>query len=390
MTRLQKSAIQNRSMGSSEDSGYSTSHRQDGTVSLPKTGVLVGYFEGEGIGQEIIPIALRILERACAKSGVVLHLREGGLIGNPAAEISGSPMPPAVVEFCDGVFSDGGTILCGPGGGRFVYDLRKRFDLYCKFTPLVPARALGDVGCLKPAHVAGVDILAVRENTGGLYLGGSTVGITETGDEVVTHCFQYTAAQVRRILEAAFAAAAQRRGRVCVTVKPGGVPLISQLWASEARELAKETGISLSILEIDHAVYQMIASPGAFDVFVSPNMFGDVLADAGALLLGSRGMSYSGNFDSEGRAVYQTGHGAAHDLAGTDRANPLGQVLSVAMMLRESLGLPEAAALVEEAIHRVLAKGFRTQDIAGPRSTVVGTQEMGQRVLQALEEGPDQ
>ena len=142
--------------------------------------------------------------------------------------------------------------------------------------------------------------------------------------------------------------------------------------------------MELSILEIDNAVYQLIANPLAFDVVASPNMFGDVLADAGALLLCSRGMSYSGNFGVGGRAVYQTAHGAAHDLAGSDQANPLGQVLSVAMMLRESLGLPEASALIHKAVESLLDKGFRTADIASKESTVVGTKEMSRLLLEAV------
>ncbi len=348
--------------------------------------LLVGCFVGEGVGAEIVPIALDLLRDVCERVGRKLEIRHGGLIGKPAIAATGKALTDEATAFCNAVFAEGGAILCGPGGGRFVYELRAHFDLFCKLTPLVPLACLGDAGCLRPERLAGVDILAVRENTGGLYLGESLSDTDEAGEQIVRHCFQYTSAQVRRILESAFTAAAHRRCKVCVTVKPGGVPAISRLWQIQAEALAEATGIELSVLEIDNAVYQLIAHPLAFDVVVSPNMFGDVLADAGSLLLGSRGMSYSGNFGAGGRAVYQTGHGAAHDLAGMDRANPIGQALSVAMMLRESFALPQAADLVLKAIESVVGRGMRTADIAGPGSTVVGTREMGRRIVDALGE----
>ncbi|MEZ0373939.1 MAG: isocitrate/isopropylmalate family dehydrogenase, partial [Candidatus Sericytochromatia bacterium] len=142
-------------------------------------------------------------------------------------------------------------------------------------------------------------------------------------------------------------------------------------------------------LEIDNASYQLIARAQDFDVVVAPNMFGDVLADCGALLLGSRGMSFSGNFGAGGKAVYQTGHGAAYDLAGSDKANPLGQILSLAMMLRESYAWPEGAARIEAAVARTLEQGYRTPDIAAPGCQVVGARELARRVCQAIEAGFD-
>jgi len=162
------------------------------------------------------------------------------------------------------------------------------------------------------------------------------------------------------------------------------VPSISRLWSERSELLAAGTGVALDVMEIDNAVYQLIARPAEFDVVVSPNMFGDVIADAGALLLGSRGLSFSGNFSSDGKAVYQTGHGAAHDIAGTDRANPLGQMLSLAMMLEESFALPSAAAAIRLAINDVLASGKRTRDIAEAHDTVLGTQAMTEQVRAAL------
>lgn len=350
-----------------------------------KESLIVGYFLGEGIGEEIIPPALDVLRAVCDRFGQRLELRPGGLIGKPAFEASGKALTDAAVDFCEDIFSAGGTILCGPGGSRFVYEMRAHFDLYCKFTPLVPCPALQDAGCIRPQHLDGVDILAVRENTGGLYFGKSTTTTDRDGGIVVNHLYSYSARQVHRILDIAFAAAQQRRGKVCVTTKPGGIPAISRLWQDQAEALSAETGVELSILEIDNAVHQIISNPRIFDVVASPNMFGDVLADAGALLLCSRGMSYSGNFGFGGRAVYQTAHGAAYDIAGADRANPIGQILSVAMMLRESLGLPEASNIIQRAIESVLERGFRTADIASPGSTVVGTKEISCLLIAAID-----
>jgi len=282
----------------------------------------VGYFIGEGIGSEIVPPALELLQVVCEKFDRRLELREGGLIGKLALEKSGRALTDEVIDFCTQIYSEGGAIICGPGGGHFVYELRARFDLFCKYTPIIPFPALQDAGCFKPNHLEQVDILAVRENTGGIYFGDSDIIKNKEGDEVFCHRFKYSSGQVRRILECAFAAAEHRKRKVCVTTKPGGIPEIRAPWKKYAEEISAEKKVELSILEIDNAVYQLIANLRAFDVVVSSNMFGDIIADAGALLLGSRGMSYSGNFGAGGKAVYQTVHGAAYDIAGTGKANP--------------------------------------------------------------------
>lgn len=347
---------------------------------------VIGYFLGEGIGSEIIPPSVELLSTVCERLNVNLELRCGGLIGTPALLASGKALTDQAAGFCSEIFSEGGAILCGPGGGRFVYELRAHFDLHCKFTPIIPCPALQDAGCIKSHHLRDIDILAVRENTGGLYFGESSTIKDENGDATVLHRYGYTVSQVKRILKSAFAAARRRRGKICLTAKPDGIPAISQLWRHHAEELSSETGVELSILEIDNAVYQLIANPQAFDVIVSSNMFGDIIADAGALLLGSRGMSYSGNFGTGGKAVYQTAHGAAYDIAGRDIANPVGQFLSVAMMLRESMGSPEGAALILKAINAVLDRGFRTADIAHSESVLVGTKEMSRLILHAVSE----
>ncbi len=223
-----------------------------------------------------------------------------------------------------------------------------------------------------------MDIVIVRENTGGVYLGewGQDKGNSGTA----FHRFSYKEAHVERILMVAARLACNRRGRLTVVLKPGGVPAISSMWQRKMQEVCTGLDLEPRMLEIDNAMYQIIANAQAFDVVVAPNMFGDVLADGAGLLLGSRGLCFSGNFNDSQAAVYQTGHGAAYDLAGTDQANPVGQIHALAMMLRESFGLHREAAAVEAAVAFTLAEGFRTPDIAGPDSKVVGTAELGRRI----------
>jgi 3-isopropylmalate dehydrogenase len=350
---------------------------------------ILGVLAGEGVGPEIIRVTLDLLDILLRSSSRCIDIRFGGDIGLPAQAKSGQSLSEEVVKFCANIFAQQGAVLCGPGGGRFVYDLRARFDLYCKFTPLRPLAALRDTGVLRPEYLEGVDIVAVRENIAGLYFGEWGQSCDDHGGMTAFHHIRYRHDQVRRILEVAVNLAASRSGRMAVVLKPGGIPAISTLWVEALESIPAAGKLRTQVLEIDNATYQMIANPSAFDVVVSPNMFGDVLADCGALLLGSRGLSYSGNFGPHNRAVYQTGHGAAHDLAGKDIANPIGQVMSLAMLLRESFVWPEAADALLAAVENTLAQGWRTQDIAAPGSRVIGTREMGQRLATALEESCD-
>ncbi|MFW6059731.1 MAG: isocitrate/isopropylmalate family dehydrogenase [Phycisphaeraceae bacterium] len=350
----------------------------------PDRSCVVGVLPGEGVGPEVIDAALTVLGVLEDHVAPRFTVRTGGPIGVEAKRLTGQSLTEEVTTFCTTVFDEHGAVLCGPGGGRFVYDLRARFDLYCKLIPLRPCHQLGDVSVLRPGHADGVDVLVVRENTGGLYFGSWDIQRNGDGHAIASQHCQYREHEIERILEVGFRAARQRRGHLTVVTKPGGVPAISQLWTEKLHEMNGRYHLAVRVLEVDNAAYQLIADPRAFDVVVCSNMFGDVLGDCGSLLLGGRGMSYSGNFASPNRAVYQTGHGAAWDLAGTDRANPLGQIYALAMMLRESFALPDAAAAIERAIARTLARGIRTADIAGPGHQCVGTRQMAQHVGQAL------
>jgi 3-isopropylmalate dehydrogenase len=179
--------------------------------------------------------------------------------------------------------------------------------------------------------------------------------------------------------------AEQRSGRLAVVVKRSGVPSISQLWCDVAEKIAAEAGIECTIMDVDYAAYFLIQHPDQLDVMVAPNLFGDILSDIGGVLLGSRALSFSGNFSDNGASIFQTNHGAAHDLTGQDRANPAGQILATAMLLRHGLALEREAVMVEAALARVWRDGWRTFDVAEPGTRVLGTREFGARVAGAVE-----
>jgi len=364
------------------------SHLIEAVCGQPPTGngirKTIGVLPGEGVGPEVIDVALRLLEIVANNTEYRFDIRTGGKIGIPAKMESGHVLTDEVTGFCNSIFSAGGALLCGPGGGRFVYELRSAFDLFCKLTPLRPVPVLGDSGVVRQEARADVDVMLVRENTGGLYFGDWGQSISETNVLTAYQAVEYQEDKVLRILEVALRLADARSKKLCLAVKPDGIPAISELWVTALQRLSRATDIESVILEVDNAAFQLIASARDYDVVVSPNMFGDILADTGALLLGSRGLSYSANFNPSGAAVYQTGHGAAHDIAGSDTANPIGQIMSLAMMLRESFGLCAAAEAIETSIEEALA-ARRTADIQAPGKKTVGTSEMGRCIAGILQ-----
>lgn len=333
---------------------------------------------GEGVGPEVIRAAADVLAAVDDALGLgveVSWLHEAGVPGPYGLTVDGRTRD-AIADALD----SGVPVLTGAAGGRFVYELRAQLGLFCKLVPLRPHAELADSGVLRPGHASAVDILIVRDNDGGIYQGD--FGWSDDGRTAFQDA-RYGIDQVDRLMDVAVRAAAARSGRLTVVGKPGGLPTITELWVQRAEVAARAPqggGVHVEVLEVDNACYQIVADPHRFDVLVTPNLIGDVVADTAALLLGSRGMSLSANYRADGGAVYQTGHGAARDLAGRDVANPLGQVASLAMLLRESLGLDRAADLVDAAVGEVLASGVRTADIASPGARIVGTRAMGEAV----------
>jgi 3-isopropylmalate dehydrogenase len=345
---------------------------------------LIGILPGEGIGPQIIDISLKLLDTIQQCTPVRFRFEFGGAIGKEALAKTGSSLTNDVISFCAGIFDNGGVVFCGPGGDRFVYELRREFKMFCKLTPIYRLPALKKVGVLKPGISDAVDILVVRENCAGVYQG--EYGVMEDGpDTQAWHRFQYTKSQVIDIMEAAARAALGRNRKVSVITKPGGVPTISTLWDRIAREVLSSHGVSMETLEIDNACYQIIARPADFDVVVAPNLLGDIVSDVASLLMGSRGLAHSANFSKNAKcAVYQTGHGAAHDLKGKNIANPIGQILSLSMMLEQNFGLASIAQKIRDAVYSVLSDQQRTTDIAEADSQIVGTAEMGQMIDERL------
>ncbi len=350
-----------------------------------RTPLVLGVLPGEGSGPELITAALTVLKAVeDGSERVRFAVQFGGAIGDQAIRESGGPLSRAVIDFCRGVFAQRGAILAGAGGDRFVYESRREFGLYTKWNPLVPSRVPLGSRRIKPEYLAGVDILIVRENLGGVYQGQWHDAHSAAGERVASQQFSYSASQVERIVQDAARLAAGRRGHLAVVTKSNGVPTISRLWLEIARATAQQHRLELQELDVDLAVFLLVQEPRRFDVIVTPNLFGDILADVGGVLLGSRGLCYGASFSTDGAAVYQTNHGAAHDLAGTDRANPVGQILSLAMMLRTTFGLAREAAWVEAAIEQVWGQGLRTDDLAEPGCTPIGTQEMARQIAAAV------
>lgn len=345
---------------------------------------LIGILPGEGIGPQIIDISLKLLDTIQQCSPVRFKFEFGGAIGKEAVAKTGSSLTDEVISFCSGIFDNGGVVFCGPGGDRFVYELRREFQMFCKLTPIYRLPALKQVGVLKPGISDAVDILVVRENCAGVYQGA--YGVNEVDGHVEAwHRFQYTRSQVVDIMEAAARAALGRNRKVSVITKPGGVPTISNLWDHIAREVLSAYGVAMETLEIDNACYQIIARPADFDVVVAPNLLGDIVSDVASLLMGSRGLAHSANFSKNATcAVYQTGHGAAHDLKGKNVANPIGQILSLSMMLEQNFGLASIAQKIRDAVDSVLSDQQRTSDIAEPHSHITGTAELGQMIDERL------
>jgi 3-isopropylmalate dehydrogenase len=343
----------------------------------------LGVFTGEGIGEEVIGAALTILASVADAGNLKFTISRGGDIGKDAERTLGNALPPEAVAFCSGVFAKGGAILCGPGGGRFVYEIRRVFDLFFKISPLQTVNGVPGASRVRIDPDGKADILVVRENSAGIYQGIWSEQV-DSGSGIVSadQHFSYTREQVTRFLGAAARLAATRTGRLTVVWKESGVPSISRLWAQCLQEVAKDSGLETRLVDIDLMAYLLVAEPNVFDVVATPNLFGDILGDLGAVLLGSRGVSYSGNFSPDLKAVYQTNHGAAYDLAGKGKANPAGQIFSLAMMLRESYGLVREAEAIENAVRSIWLEGWRTADVFATGTRLVTTGEMANLVAE--------
>lgn len=349
---------------------------------------------GDGIGPEIVAEALRVLQRAGEIGGLDLEI-EQGLIGGSAHDAAGHPYPEATRESAHRA----DAILLGAVGGpqyeslerdlrpeRGLLGIRSDLGLFANLRPAILYPQLAAASTLKPEVVSGLDILIVRELTGGIYF-GQPRGIEERGGERVGfNTLVYSESEIVRIARAAFEAAMRRNRRLC-SVDKANVLEVSELWREVVERVGKEfPEVELSHMYVDNAAMQLVRDPKQFDVMVTGNMFGDILSDAAAMLTGSIGMLPSASLNSAGVGLYEPIHGSAPDIAGQGKANPMATVLSVAMLLRHSLNRNDLAEKVETAVGRVLDQGLRTPDIFGEGMTLVGTQGMGDALVAALDD----
>ncbi len=265
--------------------------------------------------------------------------------------------------------------------------LRSGLELFGNLRPASLYPQLADASSLKPEVVSGLDILIVRELTGGIYFGKPRgIRTLENGEREGYNTYVYNESEIRRIAKVAFESA-QKRGKKLCSVDKANVLEVTVLWREVMNEVAKDyPDVELSHMYVDNAAMQLVRAPKQFDVMVTGNMFGDILSDAAAMLTGSIGMLPSASLDKNNKGMYEPCHGSAPDIAGQGIANPLATILSAAMMLRYSLDQAAAADAIEQAVSKVLDKGLRTGDIFSAGMTKVSTKEMGEAVVAALQE----
>lgn len=350
----------------------------------------IAVLAGDGIGPEVVAEARRVLEAAAARAGRGLAF-DDGLIGGAAIDDTGEALPGDTLAACRRADA---VLLGAVGGPRWddpkaavrpeqgLLGIRRELGLYANLRPVARWEALAEASPLRRERLEGVDLLIVRELTGGLYFGEPRLReATEGGGERAVDTLEYTDGEIRRIVRLACQLARGRGGRV-TSVDKANVLASSRLWREVADEVAAEfADVSLEHQLVDACAMRLITHAADFDVVVTENMFGDILSDEASVLTGSLGLLPSASLGEDRRGLYEPVHGSAPDIAGRGVANPLAAIMSAAMLLRHSLDLPDEAAAVERAVGDALAAGARTPDLGGDKTT----REVGDRVLAALE-----
>ncbi len=348
---------------------------------------------GDGIGPEILTVTVEVLKVIGKQFEIQFDFHEA-LIGGAAIDATGEPLPAKTLEICR--HSDA-VLLAAIGGYKWdnlprhqrpetgLLGLRAGLGLFANLRPATILSQLIDASSLKREVVEGVDIMVVRELTGGIYFGQPKgIFVTETGEKRGVNTMAYTEAEIDRIARVGFETAQKRGGKLC-SVDKANVLDVSQLWRDRLTKMAQEyPEVELSHMYVDNAAMQLVRAPKQFDTIVTGNMFGDILSDAAAMLTGSIGMLPSASLGADGPGVFEPVHGSAPDIADQDKANPLAQVLSAAMMLRYGLNQPKAAEKIEQAVLQVLAQGYRTGDIMSPGMTQLGCSAMGKALIDLL------
>jgi 3-isopropylmalate dehydrogenase len=348
---------------------------------------------GDGIGPEIMAVTVDVLKVVGEQLDISFEFTEA-LLGGAAIDAVGEPLPVDTLEICR---NSDAVLLAAIGGYKWdtlprhlrpetgLLGLRSGLGLFANLRPASILPQLIDASTLKREVVEGVDIMVVRELTGGIYF-GQPKGIftTETGEKRGVNTMAYTEAEIDRIGRVAFETARKRGKKLC-SVDKANVLEVSQLWRDRITQLAAEyPDVELSHLYVDAAAMQLLRAPKQFDTIVTGNLFGDILSDAAAMLTGSIGMLPSASLGEKGPGVFEPVHGSAPDIAGQDKANPLAQVLSAAMMLRYGLNQPTAADRIEQAVLAVLDQGDRTGDIMSEGMNQLGCRAMGDALIQAI------
>ncbi|MBU3575542.1 3-isopropylmalate dehydrogenase [Polynucleobacter sp. UK-Mo-2m-Kol15] len=353
----------------------------------------IAVLPGDGIGPEIVAEAVKVLNALGPKFDL-----ETAPVGGAAYDVAGHPLPPATLELA----KKADAILFGAVGDwkydalarelrpeQAILGLRKHLELFANFRPAICYEELTAASSLKPEIVSGLDILIIRELNGDIYF-GQPRGIRSSelplfkGAREGYDMMHYSEPEVERIGRVAFEAARKRSKKVC-SVDKANVLETSQLWREVMIRVGKDyPDVELSHMYVDNAAMQLVKAPKAFDVVVTGNLFGDILSDEASMLTGSIGMLPSASLDKNNKGLYEPSHGSAPDIAGKGIANPLATILSAAMMLRYSLGMPTEADRIEVAVQNVLSQGLRTADIYTEGTKKVSTIEMGDAVVAAL------
>jgi 3-isopropylmalate dehydrogenase len=346
---------------------------------------------GDGIGPEIVAQAERVL-LFLKQEGLKIEL-EAALLGGCAVDATGEPFP----EVTRKLSVEADAILLGAvGSPRYdtlprekrpeqgLLAIRKLLNLFANLRPVLLYPELANASTLKPEVVAGLDILIVRELTGGIYFGDPRGIESREGQKVGFNTMLYSESEIKRIAHIAFQAARKRSGRLC-SIDKMNVLECTQLWRDVVTEVSHTyPDVELSHMLVDNAAMQLVRAPKQFDVMVTGNMFGDILSDEASMLTGSIGMLPSASLNDQNKGLYEPIHGSAPDIAGKNIANPLAAILSVAMMLRYSFNEEETALRIERAVQKTLEQGYRTEDIYEAGLKKIGTVEMGDQVLANL------
>jgi 3-isopropylmalate dehydrogenase len=348
---------------------------------------------GDGIGPEITAEAVKVLNKLIETDGLDMTMEED-LVGGAAYDVHGVPLADATMDKAQAA----DAVLLGAVGGykwesldisvrpeKGLLRLRKEMGLFANLRPAFLYPQLASASTLKPEIVAGLDILIVRELTGGIYFGQPRgIRILENGERQGFNTYVYSESEVKRIAHVAFQAA-MKRNKKLTSVDKANVLEVTEMWREVVNEVAKEyPEVEVKHMYVDNAAMQLVLNPKQFDVMVTGNMFGDILSDEASMLTGSIGMLASASLDANNKGMYEPSHGSAPDIAGQNKANPLATILSAAMMLRYSLGREDLAVKIEDAVGKVLDQGLRTGDIWSEGMTRVTCSEMGDAVVAAL------